>query len=235
VKKYIKTCTDCQEGKSYHRYKALLKPLAIPNRFGQTLHIDHVGPIKARPIGEKYIFTVIDSFSTWPWIFPVHNATSAVTADCLLRVVSEAGDFKHLISDNAAAFTGKVQTQFCQLFDMKKIHISSYSAESNSRIERFHRSLSNALKTSVPVDKNWIWMLLFNEYSFRCSPVRGLEITPYEIRSRGYSMGYNLHINMMMLKNFDQEHHSPPEYITDLRNNIDRLNFIIMQNKRKIS
>jgi len=64
VKKYVKTCKDCQEGKSYHRYKALLKPFAIPNRFGQTLHIDHVGPIKPGPNGEKYIFTVIDSYST---------------------------------------------------------------------------------------------------------------------------------------------------------------------------
>jgi len=78
VKRYVKTCTNCQEGKSYHRYKALLKPLAIPNKFGQTLHIDHVGPIKAGPNGEKYMFTVIDSFSQWVWIFPVQNTTSEV-------------------------------------------------------------------------------------------------------------------------------------------------------------
>jgi len=53
VKKYVKTCKACQEGKSYYRYKALFKPLANPNKFGQTLHIDHVGPIKAGPNGEK--------------------------------------------------------------------------------------------------------------------------------------------------------------------------------------
>jgi len=77
VKKYVKTCKDCQEGKSYHRYKALLKPLAIPNKFGQTLLIDHVGPIKG-PNEEKYMFIVIDSFSQWVWIFPVQNTTSEV-------------------------------------------------------------------------------------------------------------------------------------------------------------
>jgi len=47
-KKYVKTCKDCQEAKNYHRYKVLLKPLAIPNRFGQALHID---PIKPGPNG----------------------------------------------------------------------------------------------------------------------------------------------------------------------------------------
>jgi len=51
VKKYVKTCQNCQEGKSYHHYKALLKPLAISNKFGQTLHIDHVRPIKLDLMG----------------------------------------------------------------------------------------------------------------------------------------------------------------------------------------
>jgi len=64
MKKYIKTCKECNEGKSYHCCKALLKPLAIPNKFGQTLHINPVGPIKPGPNGEKYIFTMIDSYST---------------------------------------------------------------------------------------------------------------------------------------------------------------------------
>jgi len=120
TKKYVKTCKDCQERKSYHRYKVLLKPLAIPNRFGRTLHIDHVGTIKPDPNCEKYIFTVIDSYSTWPWTFSVHNTSSEVAANCLLKVVSEAGAFKHLISDNPASFTGKVMTQFCELFDTKR-------------------------------------------------------------------------------------------------------------------
>jgi len=91
-----------QEGKSYNRYKALLKPLVIPNRFGETLHIDHVGPIKDGPNEEKYIFSVIDLNSMWMWLFSVQNTNSEVVADCLLRVMSKAGAFKHLISDNAA-------------------------------------------------------------------------------------------------------------------------------------
>jgi len=231
VKKYVKTCKDCQEAKSYHRYKALLKPLAIPNRFGQTLHIDHVGPIKPGPIGEKYIFTVIDSYSQWPWTFAVHNTSAEVAANCLLKVVSEAGAFKHLISDNAASFTGKVITQFCKLFDIKKIHIASYNPASNAKIERLHQSLGNALKASVTHDHDWVEMLLFIELSFRSSPIKSMGLSPYELRHNGYAMG--LPIDMMMLQKFNEEHHSPPEYIVKMRNNIDRLNYITFQNKRK--
>jgi len=104
-----------------------------------------------------------------------------------------------LISDNAASFTRKVLTKFCELFDIKKIHISSYHAASNARIVRFHGALSNSLKTSVTQD--WVQMLLFIELAFRSSPVRGLGISPYEICHSGYSVA--LPIDMTMLKKFD--------------------------------
>jgi len=165
VKKYVKSCQNCQEGKIYHRYRALLKPLAIPNKFGQTLHIDHVGPIKAGPNGEKYMFTVIDSYSTRVWIFPVQNTTGELAAQCLLRVVSDAGAFKYQISDNAASFTSKVMTQFCELFDIKKIHITSYSAASKYRIERFHGAFSNSLKAAVTNDRDWVQIISYIEYA----------------------------------------------------------------------
>jgi len=42
-----------------------------------------------------------------------------------------------------------------------------------------------------------------------------------------------LPIDMMMLKRFDEEHQSPPEYIKDLRNSIDRLEYITLPNKRE--
>jgi len=33
-----------------------------------------------------------------------------------------------------------------------------------------------------------------------------------------------LPIDIMRLKKFDEEHHSPPEYIVKIRDNIDKLN-----------
>jgi len=38
-------------------------------------------------------------------------------------------------------------------------------------------------------------------------------------------------IDVMGLKNFDQEHYSSPEYIVEMRHNIDRLNYIVRKNK----
>jgi len=35
----------------------------------------------------------------------------------------------------------------------------------------------------------------------------------------------------MMLRKFDEDHYSPPEFIVEMRNNIDRLNYIVRKNK----
>jgi len=175
------------------------------------------------------MFTVIDSYSQWVWNFPVQNTTSEIATQCLFKVVSDAGAFKYLISDNAASFTRKVMSQFCELFDIKKIHISSYSAASISRVERFHGALSNTFKATVTNEWDWVTMIPYIEYAFRSSRIRGISLLPYEIRNSGYSMA--MPVDMMMLKKFDEEHYSPSEFIVEMRNNIDRLNYIVRKNK----
>jgi len=70
-----------------------LKPLAILDGFGKTLHIDHVRPVKPGPDGHHYIFTVIDSFSKYVWLYPVYDTTAEVAVTCLLSVVKKAGPF----------------------------------------------------------------------------------------------------------------------------------------------
>jgi len=119
-------------------------------------------------------------------------------------------------------------SQFCKLFDIKKIHLSSYSAASNSRVERFHGALSNSLKATVTNERDWVTMIPYIEYAFRSSPIRGIGLSPYEIPNSGYSMA--MPIDMMMLKKFDEDHYSTPEFIVEMRNNIDRLNYIVRKN-----
>jgi len=115
----------------------------------------------------------------------VHNTSAEVAANCLLKVVSEAGAFKHLFSDNAASFTGKVMTQFWKLFDIQKIHVAAYHAASNGKIERFQYSIANSLKASVTQDRDWVEMLPFIELTFHSSPIKGMGLSPYELRHNG--------------------------------------------------
>jgi len=38
-------------------------------------------------------------------------------------------------------------------------------------------------------------------------------------------------IDMMMIRKFDEDHYSPPDFIVEMRNKIDRLNYIVHKNK----
>lgn len=230
LKIFIRSCQECQQGKSYHRHKALLKPLYIPNCFGNTLHVDHMGPMTPGPNGEKYVFSVVDSYSNWVWLYPVKTTSAEEAVKCLLSVVSQVGAFQNLISDNAQSLVGKVMTLFCKLFDINKIRTSSYSAASNARVERMHSTLGNALRTSITNEKSWVDMLPFIEISLRSSPIRTLGLSPFELVHFGRAMC--LPVDLIFLQKFDNENPDIPEYIREVRSNIDKLNEITMENKK---
>jgi len=96
-------------------------------------------------------------------------------------------------------------------------------------MERFHGALSNSLKATVTNERDWVAIIPYIEYAFRCSPIRGIGLSPYKICNSGYSMA--MPIDMMMLKKFYKEHYSLPEFIVEMRNNMDRLNYIVRKNR----
>jgi len=147
-KNYIRTCPDCQIAKGYHKYKVFLKPLVVRLTFGDTLHLDYSGPHPDLGSGDQYICTIVDSYSTYCWLFPMSNQTAETAVKCLLKVCSQIGAFKSVITNCAAAFLGGVMTSFCKLFGITKINTTSFSPRSNSRVERLQQTFNECLKAT---------------------------------------------------------------------------------------
>jgi len=76
LKKFIRTCPDCQTAKIYHNYKVFLKPLVVRPGFGHTLHLDHSGRYPDSGEGERYICLIVDSFFSYCWLFSMVDMTS---------------------------------------------------------------------------------------------------------------------------------------------------------------
>ena len=187
IKNYTKRCLDCQASKSHSLNKALLKPLEIVEGFGRKLHCDFVGPI-LEVEGFKYVFTVVDSFTTWTWLFPTKNMTAETAVKCLVQVVKEAGCFLTLVSDQGQSLIGKVMKGFCDLFNIKKIRTSPFCPKSNARVERMHGTLANCLRTTCEDNTKWLSQLPFIEMALRASPIRGLGVSPFELLHGGKGM-----------------------------------------------
>jgi len=171
LKTFIRTCPDCQTSKSYHKYKVFLKPLVVRLGFGHTLHLDYRGPYPDSGEGDWYICAIVDSYSSYGWLFPTADITNGSAVSCLLHVVSQIGAFQNLISDRAAAFLGVVMTSFLELFDIPKISISSYSPRSNSKVERLQKTLIECLKATCVEGRPWATALIFVQMALRSHPL----------------------------------------------------------------
>src|SRR6266849_2035128 len=228
IKMFTKGCKDCQASKTYALNKALLKPLQVVEGFARKLHIDFVGPILLTDDGYRYIFSVVDSFTTWTWLFPTKDMTAETAIDCLIQVVKEVGCFTTLVSDQAQALTGKIRKGFCNQFDIKKIRTSPYFPRSNSRVERMHSTLGNALRTTCEDNKEWKNQLPFIEMALRASPIRGLGLSPFEMVHGGKKM--LLPVDTQILERQTEEPEEIGEYLLELRRNLDIIEKITTRN-----
>src|SRR5207245_939589 len=87
VRNFVLKCRGCATSKrGLFKNKARLGPLEIPTRCMETLHFDVVGPLAESEDGEKYLLTVIDSYSAYVWLFPLKEQTSEKIAEKLLHV-----------------------------------------------------------------------------------------------------------------------------------------------------
>jgi len=231
LKTFIRTCPDCQTSKCYHKYNVFLKPLVIRPGFGHTLHLDYSGPYPDSGKGDRYVCAVVDSYSSYCWLFATTDMTSGSAVRCLLHVVSQIGAFHNLISDRAAAFLGVVMTSFLELFDIKKISTSSYNPKSNSKIERLQRTLIECLKATCVEGRPWASALIFVQMALRSAPVNGLGLSPFELTSGGYRM--NLPMDMVKIASFDEGHQHPNDIIKGIRVDLDLMSKIVREHIAK--
>jgi len=237
VHNFIKRCLECQRAKSYSFTRALLKPLRPENHHSVRLFIDHVGPLATSKLGNKYVFTVIDSFSGWPYLFPVTSTNADEAVQCLLQVVANQGSFKTLISDNGSSLCGQIMKGFCELWGIQKKEILAHSPQANGKLEKMHRHLAEALRTLGAQNEDWDTKLVYIAMAFRSTPIGGVGISPFSIQNGGASM--LLPCDQVILEKRDEHKIPDLPYISNLRRDIDLIantvhqNILVNQEKHK--
>jgi len=53
--------------------------------FGRTLHMDYSGPYPDSGEGERYICAIVDSFTSYCWLYATRDMTAANAVKCLLK------------------------------------------------------------------------------------------------------------------------------------------------------
>ena len=148
----------------------------------QLLSIDILGPIDVDIEGYRYILTGICHQSHWPFGIALANGKADTVLRALIREVWQYNGWPIEIQmDNASNFAeqGELQQQLEQMGVTFK-RIPTYSGASNSRVERQHAGVKNALQELCAQYHGW-WgsMLPYVMFALRAQRHEETGVSPF--------------------------------------------------------
>ncbi|XP_056097641.1 uncharacterized protein K02A2.6-like [Rhinichthys klamathensis goyatoka] len=116
----------------------------MPNLPWRRIHIDYAGPW----LGRMFLI-LVDAYSKWLEVYPLHKSTSTVTIQCLRQSFSQHGIPEMVVSDNGSSFTSAEFQEFMTRNGIKHITTAPYHAASNGLAERAVQTFKSLMKKST--------------------------------------------------------------------------------------
>lgn len=145
VRKYVDSCLECTYSKESGKKRPLLHPIPkIDTPFG-TIHIDHVGPFVKSSKGNTHILVIIDAYTKFIVLRPVKSTKTSIVVDRLREYFSIFGVPKRIISDRGSCFTSSKFKAYIDELGTKHILNAVATPRANGQVERYNRTLLDAL------------------------------------------------------------------------------------------
>src|SRR5256884_8030794 len=154
IKEYVKSCDTCQRrgqkgGKSY------LNPIEVGEPF-ERIGIDFVGPLEKTKRRNRYILVVTDYLTKWPEAKSIKDVTAENVVKFIYKgIICRYGCSKIIISDRGTHFRNKLVDELCGKFKIKHKLSSPYHSQTNRLVERFNRTLCEALAKVSEKENQW--------------------------------------------------------------------------------
>ena len=146
IRAWVKACSLCTRRKTPRPLKSGLTESMNQNRPWHTAAIDIVGPCLPNSRGDRWILTVIDTFTRYPIAIPLPNRKAETIMKALYEhVICHHGIPSRILSDQAKEFVDSGIKLLCEHWNIAKIETTGYNSTGNSHVERFHRYLNAAM------------------------------------------------------------------------------------------
>jgi Integrase core domain len=110
--------------------------------------IDILGPLPKTDHGNRVLLVISDLFSKLTRTVPMRKTTALAVAKAFRdHWVFAYGPPKFLLSDNGTQFTAKLFVEVCR--ELGIANVFAYHPQTNGQVERFNRTILNALRTYV--------------------------------------------------------------------------------------
>ena len=126
VETVVKNCIECiLVNKKRGKGEGLLNPIPKEDMPLSTYHIDFLGPLPTTNKKYNHIFSVIDAFSKFVWLYPVKSTTTQDALQKLQQQQAIFGNPRRVISDKGPAFTSKEFKEYCEAEGIEHVSITT--------------------------------------------------------------------------------------------------------------
>ena len=183
VRRVTSACPTCARLKPRF-FKPGDTPLVRATAPFQRLSIDFKGPLPQSPSFHRYILTVVDEYSRFPFAFPCRDISSRTVITCLTELFSMFGLPSFVHSDRGAAFMSEEVKQFLQKLGVASSRTTPYNPRGNSQCERYNgviwKTVSLALESRGFSTSNWPQVLPDALNAIRSLLCTATNATPHE-------------------------------------------------------
>ncbi|CAK1589624.1 unnamed protein product [Parnassius mnemosyne] len=158
TKKYVTSCLECAHHKAPGgRKEGMLHPIPKIEVPFHTLHADHLGPFVRSRRGNTYILVIVDAFTKFINIKPVRDTKSTTAIKIFREHFSYFGVPSRLITDRGTCFTSAKFKSFTRSLVLKHILNAVATPRANGQVERYNRTISDALSTKCHGKNDNTW------------------------------------------------------------------------------
>ncbi|GFW44820.1 retrovirus-related Pol polyprotein from transposon 17.6 [Trichonephila clavipes] len=93
--------------------EGFLNPISKESIPLSTYHADFIGPLPSTNKSYQHIFTVVDAFTKFTWLYPVKTVSAERALEKLKQQQKTFGNPIRIISDRGSAFTSKLFNDYC--------------------------------------------------------------------------------------------------------------------------
>ena len=182
VKRVVGSCVDCAKLKPNFGIRNTEKLIRALNPFDRV-SIDFKGPLPTAS-RNKYILTIVDEYSRFPFAYPCADMNSSTVINCLNDLFSTFGRPGYIHSDRGRSFMSSELKEYLVKKGVASSHSTPYNPEGNSQCERFNGIIWKTVQLALASKKLDVqyWEMVLPEalHSIRSLLCTATNETPHE-------------------------------------------------------
>ncbi|GFW54589.1 transposon Tf2-11 polyprotein [Trichonephila clavipes] len=150
IENVIKNCVECiSVNKKRGKGEGFLNPIPKEDLPLSTYHVDFIGPLPMTNKNYNHIFTVIDAFTKFTWLYLTKSTTAQEVIERLKLQQKTFGDPSRVIRDKGGAFRSKEFEDYCADEQISNVQITTGVPRGNGQVER-----ENPWSTNSSIDQD---------------------------------------------------------------------------------